>query len=58
MLDPLSCIDPLCRPHGRQQDQEAIVEAAREGNLQEVRRLVQQDRELLDATWRCGVEGT
>ena len=41
-----------------EQDKEAIVEAAREGNLQEVRRLVQQDRELLYATWRCGVEGT
>jgi hypothetical protein len=30
-----------------EQDKEAIVEAAREGNLQEVRRLVQQDRQLL-----------
>jgi hypothetical protein len=32
--------------HGR-----AIVDAASEGDLEEVRRLVQQDRRLLDVTW-------
>jgi ankyrin repeat protein len=35
-----------------EQDKEAIVQAARVGNLEEVRRLVQQDRGLLDAV--CG----
>jgi ankyrin repeat protein len=34
-----------------EQDKEAVVEAADRGDLDEVRRLVQQDRGLLDAVW-------
>jgi hypothetical protein len=35
-----------------QQAKKAIVKAAARGDLDEVRRLVQQDRGLLDALWR------
>jgi ankyrin repeat protein len=34
-----------------EQDMEAIIEAARGGNLEEARRLVQQDRRLLNVEW-------
>jgi ankyrin repeat protein len=34
-----------------QQDKKAIIKAAERGDLDEVRRLVQQDRGLLDAVW-------
>jgi ankyrin repeat protein len=35
-----------------EQDKEAVVKAAERGDLDEVRRLVQQNRELLGALWR------